>query len=242
MRRFADSMAWPEERGFAIHAAVNARMAFVRKTYAHLLAELAGVALIVTLAVRTPVLAELAVRMMVRWYLPLLALFGISLVTRRMLEGHRSIAVQYAAAGIWVFFFGLFITPLALVAKHLTGSYAVLGEAAILTGCAFTGLTAYVFFTKKDFSFMRGALWMGSLLLLGVGIVAMAFGGGLGGGGSIAYSAFGVLLMGGWVLHDTSKVLHHRHVSEYVAGSVDLLVDFVYMFIHIASILLNSRR
>lgn len=118
----------------------------------------------------------------------------------------------------------------------------MLGEAAILTGCAFTGLTAYVFFTKKDFSFMRGALWMGSLLLLGVGVVSMLFGGLGGGTGSIVYSSFGVLLMGGWVLHDTSKVLHHRHVSEYVAGSVDLLVDFVYMFIHIASILLNSRR
>lgn len=243
MRRFADSMTWAGDRGFAIDAAVDSRMAFVRRTYAHLLAELVGVAAVVWLALRTPALADLAIGLMVRWYVPLLALFGISLVTRKMLEGHRSIGVQYAAAAVWVFFFGLFITPLAMVAKHLTGSYAVLGEAAILTGCAFTGLTAYVFFTRKDFSFMRGALWMGSLLLLGVGIVAMAFGGGFGGGGgSIAYSAFGVLLMGGWVLHDTSKVLHHRHVGEHVAASVDLLVDFVYMFIHIASILLNSRR
>jgi FtsH-binding integral membrane protein len=235
-------MAWAEDRGFAIHAAVDARMAFVRKTYAHLLAELVGVAAIVAIAIRTPALEQLALGLLSRWYVPLLALFGISLVTRKMLEGHRSIPVQYAAAGLWVFFFGLFLTPLALVAKHLTGSYAVLGEAAILTGCAFTGLTAYVFVTRKDFSFLGGALWMGSLLLLGVGVVSIVFGGGLGGGGSMVYSAFGVLLMGGWVLHDTSKVLHHRHVSEYVAGSVDLLVDFVYMFIHIASILLNSRR
>jgi FtsH-binding integral membrane protein len=235
-------MAWAEDKGFAIHAAVDSRMAFVRRTYAHLLAELVGVALVVSLAIRTPALESVALSLMSRWYVALLALFGISLVTRKMLEGHRSIGVQYAAAAIWVLFFGLFITPLAVAVKYLTGSYALLGEAAILTGCAFTGLTAYVFFTKKDFSFLGGALWMGSLLLLGVGVVSMLFGGLGGGGGSIAYSAFGVLLMGGWVLYDTAKVLHHRHVSEYVAASVDLLVDFVYMFIHIASILLNSRR
>jgi hypothetical protein len=158
-----------------------------------------------------------------------------------MLEGSRSMGVQYAAAGIWVFFLGLLLTPLALVVRHATGSFAILGEAAVLTGCVFTGLTAYVFFTKKDFSFLRGALWLLSWLALGVGLLLTVFGG-LGGGGSIVYSVLWVVLLGGWVLHDTSKVLHHRHVSQYVAASVDLLIDFVYMFIHIVSILLSSRR
>ena len=32
-----------------------------------------------------------------------------------------------------------------------------------------------------------------------------------------------------------------RHVKDHVAASVDLLVDFVYMLIHIAMILLRSR-
>lgn len=113
MRRFADSMTWSEDKGFAIHAALDSRLAFIRKTYAHLLAELVGVALIVALAIRTPALESLAMGLMSRWYVALLALFGISLVTRKMLEGHRSIGVQYAAAAIWVVFFGLFLTPLA---------------------------------------------------------------------------------------------------------------------------------
>ena len=71
--------------------------------------------------------------------------------------------------------------------------------------------------------------------------------------GSIAYFIFGgsaglgfniiwVLLIGGWVLYDTSNVLHRRNVQEHVAASVDLLVDFVYMLIYIAMILLNSQR
>jgi len=31
-------------------------------------------------------------------------------------------------------------------------------------------------------------------------------------------------------------------VNQHVAASVDLLIDFVYMFIYIVSILLDSRR
>lgn len=240
MRRFADSMAWERDRGFAIDAALDSRMAFVRRTYAHLLGELVGVALIVVLALRTPALQEIAVAMMSRWFLYILAVFGLSLITRAMLDGRRSIGIQYAAAGLWVFFLGLLVTPLAMIAERATGSYAILGEGAILTGCVFTGITAYAFFTKKDFSFLGGALSMISLLVVGIGLISYFFGGL--GGSSLVYSCVMVVLLGGWVLYDTSKVLHRRHVSEHVAASVDLLVDFVYMFMYIVMILLRSRR
>jgi FtsH-binding integral membrane protein len=244
MRRFADSMTWAEDRGgFAISAALDARMAFVRKTYAHLLGELTGVAAIVAVGIRVQALQDVGFALMSRWYLYLIAFFGVSFLARAMLQGKRSMGVQYAAAALWVTFLGLLVTPLAVIAQKLTGSYAVLGEAGVLTGCAFAGITAYVFYTKKDFSFIGGALWMMTWVLFGIGMLAWIFGG-LGGSGtaSLLYSCAMVLLLGGWVLYDTSKVLHRRHVSQYVAASVDLLVDFVYMFIYILSILLNSRR
>jgi FtsH-binding integral membrane protein len=241
MRRFADSMTWSEDKGFAIDSAMNARMGFIRRTYAHLVGELAAVAAVVAIGIKTPALQELGFALMGRWFIYILAFFGVSLLTRKMLEGRRSLAVQYAAAGIWVVFLGLLVTPLAIIARELTGSFAVLGEAAVLTGCVFTGITAYVFVTKKDFSFIGGAIWMISWLLFGIGILAAIFGG-LGGTGSLVYSCAMVVLLGGWVLYDTSKVLHHRHVDQHVAASVDLLVDFVYMFIYIVSILLRSRR
>jgi len=234
-------MTWANDRGFAIDAALDSRMAFVRRTYAHLLGELVGVALVVMVALRTPALASVGIALMSRWFLYIIAVFGLSLVTRAMLDGRRSIGVQYAAAGLWVFFLGLLVTPLAMIVKQYTGSYAVLGEGAILTGCVFTGITAYAFFTKKNFSFLGGALSMISLLVVGIGLVAYFFGG-LGGSGGLVYSCVMVLLLGGWVLYDTSKVLHRRHVSEHVAASVDLLVDLVYMFMYIVMILLRSRR
>lgn len=241
MRRFADSMAWGEDRGFAIGAAVDARMAFVRRTYAHLFAELAAVALLVYVAIQTPALQDLASGLMGSFWIYLAVVFGISLVTRRMLEGRTSLAIQYVAAGIWVFFLGLLVTPLAVFVQKTTGSYALLGQAAVLTGCVFGGITAYVFTTKKDFSFLRGALSALSMLGIGIAIVSY-FLGGFGAGMSLVYSVGWAILLSGWVLYDTSKVLHRRAVDQHVAASVDLLVDFVYLFIYIARILLGSRR
>jgi hypothetical protein len=61
MRRFADSMTWSEDKGFAIDSAMNARMGFIRRTYAHLVGELAAVALVVYVAIGTPALQELGI-------------------------------------------------------------------------------------------------------------------------------------------------------------------------------------
>jgi FtsH-binding integral membrane protein len=241
MRRFADSMTWADDKGFAISAALDSRMAFVRRTYAHLLGELVAVALVTTIALRTPSLAKLAVTMLGNPLIYIASFFGVSLLTRAMLAGQKSMGIQYAAAAIWVFFLGLLVTPFAMWAKIQTGSYEVMGQGAILTACVFTGITAYVFFTKKDFSFLGGALWMISWIAFGLGIILSIFGG-FGNSTALFYSCGMVLLLGGWVLYDTSRVLHHRHVNEHVAASVDLLVDFVYMFIYIVSILLRSRR
>jgi FtsH-binding integral membrane protein len=235
-------MAWNEDRGFAIDAAVDARMGFVRKTYAHLLAELVAVAAVVAIGIRVPAMQQLGVALLGNPIIYIAVFFGVALLTRKMLEGDRSIGVQYAAAGIWVLFFGLLLTPLSILAAHLTGSYMVLAEAGILTGCAFTGLTAYVFYTKKDFSFLGGALSMVSWLLIGFVVLSFLFGRGFGLNGSMIYSGICVLLMSGWVLYDTSKILHHRHVNQAVAASVELLIDFVYMFIHILMLLLNRER
>lgn len=241
MRRFADSMTWADEKGFAINAALDSRMAFVRRTYAHLLGEIVAVGLVTTIALRTEPLAKLAMAMLGNPLIYVASFFGVSLLTRAMLAGQKSMAVQYGAAAIWVFFLGLLVTPFAMWAKIQTGSYTILGEAAILTASVFTGITAYVFFTKKDFSFLGGALWMIGWIAFGLGMILALFGG-FGNQIALFYSCGMVILMGGWVLYDTSRVLHHRHVNEHVAASVDLLVDFVYMFIYIVSILLRSRR
>lgn len=237
MRRFADQMTWAQDSGgFAIHAAVNERMGFIRKTYAHLSVELMGVFLMAWVALEVPVLKGIAQALITNFVLYIVAFLGVAFVSRKLMAGNRAVSTQYIGAGLWVFFFGLLVAPLALIAQARFGSLAVLGEAFILTGCVFGGLTAYVFFTKKDFSFIRGALNMITMVMVGIGLIGF-FMGGL----PSIWSLLVVVLLGGWVLYDTSKILHHRRVDQYVAASVDLLVNFVLMFFNIAILLMSGR-
>jgi FtsH-binding integral membrane protein len=231
-------MTWAKDSGFAIDAAVNERVTFIRRTYLHLVGELGGVALATVVILQSAVLQQVAVALLGNLILYLAAFFGVSLLTRKLLEGRKSLAVQYAGAAVWVFFLGLLVAPLAMIAKAEFGSYAVLGEGLILTGCVFGGLTAYTFFTKKDFSYLGGILSIASWTLVGVGVISVFLGGFA---ASPIWSILWVVLLAGWVLYDTSKLMHRRHVDEYVAASVDLLVDFVYMFIHIVILLMGSR-
>jgi FtsH-binding integral membrane protein len=238
MRRFADSMTWASESGFAIDAAVSDRTRFIRRTYVHLVGELGAVALATALILQTPALQRVAVGLLSNLIVYLAVVFGVSMITRKLLDGRKSLAVQYTGAAVWVFFLGLLVSPLAMAAKARFGSYDVLGEGLVLTGCVFAGLTAYTFFTKKDFSFLGGILSIASWTLIGIAVIFFFLGGF---SGSPIYSLVWVVLLSGWVLYDTSQVLHRRHVDEYVAASVDLLVDFVYMFIHIVFLLMGSR-
>jgi len=236
MRRFADTMTWADDRGFAIDAAVDERLGFIRRTYLHLIGELAGVALVTYITLQSETLSKVAFMLLGNLLIYFAAFFAVSLVSRKLMEGRKSLAIQYAGAGLWIFFLGLLVAPLAIIAKTNLGSYAVLWEGFLLTAFVFGGLTAYVFITRKDFSFLGGTIWLLSWLLVGACVLGV-----FAGFAGLWMSVLWVALLAGWVLYDTSKVIHHRRVDEHVAASVDLLVDFVYMFIHIVILLMGSR-
>ena len=119
MRRFAESMTWAEGSGFAIDAAVNDRVRFIRRTYLHLVGELGGVALATVVVLQNAALQQIAIGIWNSLFLYLAAFFGLSLLTRKLLEGRKSLAVQYAGAGLWVFFLGLLVAPLAMTAQAM---------------------------------------------------------------------------------------------------------------------------
>jgi len=242
MRRFSDQMGWAADRGgFAIEAAVDERLGFLRKTYSLLTLQIVAVG-----AISAAILQNEALTLKIAnlfWgsrsgmFIYLGVVFGISLLTRSMLAGNRPIGVQYGAAALWVGFLSVLVAPICWVAAEATGGYQIVGEAFLLTVALFGGLTAYVLTTRKDFSALRGALWMGSIGLMAIGLISVFMGSSM----SIWYSVGWLVLLSGWTLYDTSQVLHKRNVNQYVAASVDLLVDFVYMFIYILMILMQSR-
>jgi FtsH-binding integral membrane protein len=132
---------------------------------------------------------------------------------------------------------GVIISP--LIAFVLASNPASILQAGLLTVGIFGGLTAYVFVSKKDFSFMRGMLMTGLIVvflsgvlnLFIVGSSALSFG----------ISCAALLLFSGFVLYDTSNIIRRYPTNEYVAGALSLYLDAFNIFLALLRILNSSR-
>lgn len=86
-----------------------------------------------------------------------------------------------------------------------TLSTAPVRDAFLLVGAVFGGVTAYVFTTKKDFSYLRAILSMGFLVVFVACILAAFIGSEI---FTLAVCSVGALLAAGFLLWQTSSVLH----------------------------------
>jgi modulator of FtsH protease len=130
---------------------------------------------------------------------------------------------------------GVVISPLLYIVS-LSNPASIL-EAGILTVGIFGGLTAYVFISKRDFSFMRGLLVTGLIVIILAGVLNIFI------ASSALYFAGAVaalLLFSGFVLYDTSNIIRRYPTNEYVAGALALYLDAFNIFLALLRIL-NSR-
>lgn len=106
------------------------------------------------------------------------------------------------------------------------------------TALVFFGLSGYVLTTRKDFSFMGGFLAVGLLVAI-VGMVG-AFIASLFGvqvsGFSLAISALVVLLMSGFILYDTSRIIHGGE-TNYIMATVSLYLNIYNLFVSLLHII-----
>ncbi len=101
------------------------------------------------------------------------------------------------------------------------------------TGVIFMGLSAYALATRKDFSFLGGFLMVGFLLVLlaavaniFLAIPAM----------SLAISAVVIMIMSGFILYDTSRIIHGGE-TNYVLATIGLYMTIFNIFISLLQIL-----
>jgi modulator of FtsH protease len=131
----------------------------------------------------------------------------------------------------------------------LAPGLAVVFQAALITFLAMGTLTIYVFTTKQDFSFIGGFLAVGSIMILVAIVAALVFS--MFGATTLMGIDFGVfnfaisvmlaLLMVGYILYDTSNVLHHYPTTMVVGAALALMVDFIILFRTILFFFLNRK-
>lgn len=226
---------YPSSSAVIDHSEVD-RAVFIRRTYGHLAGALAVFAVLCGTILHSP-LAITLVRAMGTgkwsWLLVLGAFMVVSMVAQRWANSATSRGTQYLGLGLYVAAEALIFTPLLLLATRMDAG--IIPKAGLITTGLFLGLTWIAFTTKKDFSFLGGAVRLGCFVALGAIVASMIFGFNLG----IIFSCLMVLLMGGSVLHDTSNVMFRYHTGQYVAASLALFASFATMLWHVIRILIS---
>ncbi len=228
---------------FAAMAAADERTSFITKTYLHLAGAIAVFAGLSAIMLTTPTehpiaqsLVELLGTSRFAWLIMLGAFILVSTVASNWARSAVSSGTQYAGLGLYVLAESFIFAPLLYIANTIDPS--VIPSAAVTTFGLFGALTLAVFVTRKDFSFMRTFLVFGSLAAFGFIIVAILFGFHL---GAIFMYAM-VALACGYILYDTSNVLHHYRIGQHVAASLALFASVALLFWYVIQIFLSRRN
>ncbi|HEX4613583.1 MAG TPA: Bax inhibitor-1 family protein, partial [Urbifossiella sp.] len=110
-------------------------------------------------------------------------------------------------------------------------------EAGMVTLLVFGGLTAGVFISGKDFSFLGPIVSVGAMLALGLVIAAVVFGFSLG----LFFSVAMVGLAAAAIIYHTSNIMHYYGPDEHVAASLALFASVATMFWYIMRIFMATR-
>jgi FtsH-binding integral membrane protein len=215
----------------AARASVDERMGFIRKVYALFFAATLFAIGGVLLGVSYKPLLQFAYQHL--WIMFLVMIGGVmGAQAVRHVRG-----LNLAALFGFTTLTGVVISPLiAMISQINPGSILAAG---VLTVGIFGGLTAYVFVSKKDFSFMRGMVTTGLIVVILAGVVNIFLGSSALGFGVAAAT---LLLFSGFVLYDTSNIIRRYPVNEYVAGALDLYLDAFNIFLALLRILNSGRR
>lgn len=216
----------------AARAGVEERMGFIRKVYAlFFAATLFAVGGVAAGLMFPPVMMWIAAHPWLSFFALLGGVMGAQAV--RHVPG-----VNLLALFGFTTLTGVFISP--LIAFYTQLNPASIWQAGLLTVGIFGGLTAYVFVSKKDFSFMRGMVTTGLIVVVLAGLLNLF----IVGSSALAFgiSCAALLLFSGFVLYDTSNIIRRYPVNEYVAGALDLYLDAFNIFLALLRILNAGRR
>jgi FtsH-binding integral membrane protein len=223
----------------AAQAAADQRSAFITKTYLHLAGAIGLFVALEAVLLQMPG-TEGFVRTMIGthygWLVVLGAFMLVSYVAERWAMSAVSPATQYMGLGLYVVAEAVIFLPLLYVAEH--AAPGVIPAAGITTLALFAGLTAIVFITRKDFSFLRTVLVFGGFAALGLIVIAIVFQFAL--GPIFTYAM--IALACGYILYHTSNVLHHYCIGQHVAASLALFASVALLFWYILQLFLSERR
>ncbi len=141
-------------------------------------------------------------------------------VLPRTANSTAGIPVLFAITGL----FGLGLGP--ILNHYLSVNPSIVTTALGGTGVIFLGLSGYALTTRKDFSFMGGFLMVGMLVVLGAALLnifmqmPVLF---------LVVNAAIVMLMSGFILWETSSIIHNGE-TNYIMAAASLFLSILNLF------------
>jgi hypothetical protein len=241
---YSNPYAAPNIDALALPAALaeeSERTAFIRRTYLHLFGALGVFALILTgiFALTPAAVLDNTVGLVLRTQYGWLIVIGMLIATNWLAEywanNDASPAMQYVGLGLYTVAEALVFVPLLYLAQWIDPM--ILPTAGLLTALVFSGLTAIVFLTRADFSGLGKYLWLAGLVAMGTVIAAILFQFALG----VWFAAALIGLAAGYILYDTSNVLHKYRTTQHVAAALALFASVTMLLWYIIRLLMRMR-
>lgn len=221
----------------------ESRATFYKKTYTHVALAFLGFLMVEGLIFSVPAIVNgiLGIFSINRFMIlgVMIAFAFASSYVERMAYSATDKKMQYVALGLYILLESFIFVPLIAMAFMVGGEGAmsnILLPGAIITIALFAGLVLTVFITGKDFSFLKAAIGIGFMIMMGVAVIGMLFGFNLGSWFSIGM----IVLMAGAILYQTSQVANAYHKEQYVAASVAIFASFMTLLFYVIR-LLSSR-
>lgn len=159
----------------------------------------------------------------------LVGYFGLLYAVHKLQNSGWAIPLVFALTG----FMGYTLGPLLAKTLAVPAGGQIVMMALAATGATFLALSGWVLATRRDLSFMGGFLFVGMVIAILAGLVAMFFQlPALG----LAVSAMVALLSAGLILFETSRIVNGGE-SNYVLATVSLYVSIFNLFTSLLSLL-----
>ncbi len=232
------NMNWDQR--VAIDAAQSERVAFIRRTYLHVGGAIVAFAILLA-ALLNFVPPETMQRIFFgskwSWLIVIGGFMAITYLAQNMANSQTSVGTQYLGLGLYVMAEALLFWPMIWLVTTMPNMTGVLPQAVVLTLALAAGLTMSVFVTKADFSWMRSALVVAGWVAFGVALLSVFGFFSLG----IFFSIAMIALMCGFILYETSMVLHHYHTSQHVAAALAIFSSLATLFWYVIRLLMSMR-
>lgn len=215
------------------------KAAFYRKTYTHVAYAILAFILVESIFITMfqDVVISLINLMFANNFswLIVLGLFWVGSTMADKLAHNPSRQTQYLGLGLYVLLEAIIFLPLIYIAAESSTGTTMITQAAIVTLSLFGGLTAIVFMTNKNFSFLKTGLVIASFIAIGLIVAGTIFGFNLG----LWFSVGMVVFAGAAILYQTSKVKYDYTEEQYVGAALGIFASVMLLFWYILRIFMS---